>query len=79
MTPQPPPEDIAAWRNRFIIMNVTRIAASLFVLLGLLVWQSDAIVEGGSIIGLPMAILGLIVSFGAPVLMSRKWRSPPER
>ncbi len=35
MTPQ---EDIAVWRNRFILINLTRIGGTLIVLVGLLFW-----------------------------------------
>jgi hypothetical protein len=74
----PPPPDNATWRNRFIFLNVSRIAATMLVLFGLVLWQSDAVVEGGSILGLPLMLLGLLGSFGAPHLLARKWRTPPE-
>jgi len=69
--------DEKTWRNRFILMNLARIAATIFVLFGLLVWQSDVVVKGGSIIGFPMALIGLVASFGIPKWLSRRWRSPP--
>ena len=73
------PVDDATWRNRFILMNVARIAGTVVVLLGLLLWQSDKFVEGGSIIGFPIALIGLAVSFGAPRWLAHKWSNPPER
>ena len=70
--------DEATWRNRFIIMNLTRIGGTIVVLIGLLAWHSDWIERGGSLeIGLPMALIGLLVSFGGPVYLSRRWRQPP--
>ncbi len=71
--------DEATWRNRFILMNLSRIGGTIMVLIGLLVWQSDKFVEGGSIVGFPIALIGLVASFGAPRWLARKWRTPPER
>jgi hypothetical protein len=74
MTPQ---EQEAMWRNRFILMNLVRIGATIAVLLSLALWQSDLIVEGGSIIGFPLALGFLVVSFLAPKWLARRWREPP--
>ena len=72
------PQDAALWRNRFIIINLVRIGATIVVLLALLLWQSDVFVEGGTIIGFPLAIAALIVSFFGPQWLARRWRTPPE-
>ena len=71
------PDQDALWRNRFILMNLARIGATLVVLLGILIWQTDWLREGGlPEVGLPMALIGLIVSFGAPKWLARRWRTP---
>jgi hypothetical protein len=72
----PPAPDEATWRRRFILMNVARIAATVLVLVGILLWQSDTFLEGGSIVGLPLALIGLVASFGAPKWLARRWRTP---
>ena len=74
MTPQ---EDETLWRNRFIAVNLLRIGATAVVLFALALWQSDAVVEGGSIIGLPIALAALVVSFWGPKWLASRWRSPP--
>ena len=74
MTPQ---EDEALWRNRFIVLNLTRIGGTVLVLVALLLWHSDVFVEGGTILGLPLALIGLVISFGGPRFLSRRWRTPP--
>jgi hypothetical protein len=74
MTPQ---EEEELWRNRFILVNLLRIGATAVVLFALALWQSDLIVEGGSIVGLPLALAGLVVSFWGPKWLARKWRMPP--
>ena len=65
------------WRNRFIAMNLLRIGATIIVLLGILLWQSDVIVEGGHISGLPIAFAALVVSFFGPKWLAARWRTPP--
>ena len=77
--PQRAPLSEADWRNRFIIINLVRIGGTAIVLLGLLIWQSDWIRAGGwPVLGLPMALLGLVASFGGPRFLAAKWRTPPE-
>ncbi len=81
MTPEPPrPVSEETWRNRFITIQLTRIGGTLVVLFGLLVWNSDWLRQGGAIeIGFPLALVGLAISFGAPLYLARKWRTPPDR
>ena len=72
------PIDEETWRNRFIMMNLTRIAGTAIVLVALGIWHSDWITQGGNIaIGLPLALIGLLISFGGPRYLARKWRTPP--
>lgn len=70
------PNDIVA-RNRFIIIQLSRIGATVVALLGVLLWQSDVFVQGGHITGFPIALAGLVTSFMAPVWLARRWRTPP--
>ena len=72
-----PKEDETLWRNRFILFNLTRIGGTVLVLLALLLWQSDVFVEGGTILGFPLALIGLVISFWGPKHLARKWRTPP--
>ena len=75
MTEQP--IDEATWRNRFIILNLTRIGGTLIVLIGLIAWHTEWVRPGGAIeIGLPLALIGLVASFAGPRLLARKWRTP---
>lgn len=75
-----PQDDTAMWRNRFILINLTRIGGTIVVLIGLLVWQTDWLRQGGvAEVGLPMALIGLVVSFAGPQWLTRRWRTPPEQ
>ena len=65
-------------RNRFIIINLVRIGGTVLTLLALLLWQSDIFVDGGTILGFPLALVGLVISFFGPQYFARRWRTPPE-
>ncbi|MGQ0660320.1 hypothetical protein [Sphingosinicella sp.] len=71
------PQDVAMWRNRFVIIQLSRIGGTVVALLGILLWQADTFVQGGHIAGFPLALAGLAISFGAPVWLARRWRTPP--
>jgi hypothetical protein len=78
MNPDPGPISEETWRNRFITIQLTRIGGTLVVLFGLFVWHSDWLRSGGvAEVGLPLALIGLTVSFGGPAWLARKWRTPP--
>jgi hypothetical protein len=71
------PQDVAMWRNRFIVIQLSRIGGTVIALLGVLLWQSDVFVRGGHVAGFPMALIGLVISFWAPLWLARRWRTPP--
>jgi hypothetical protein len=59
-------------------MNLVRIGGTIVVLIGLAMWHSDWIRPGGAMdIGLPLALIGLVISFFAPKWLARRWRTPP--
>ena len=64
-------------RNRFVVMNLVGIGGTIVVLFSLLLWQTDRIVAGGSILGLPLALVGLFISFLGPRWLARRWKTPP--
>ena len=73
------PADDATWRNRFIVMNLIRIGGTVGVILSLLLWQSDVFVQGGTILGLPLGLAFLVLSFFGPKVYASRWRKPPAR
>lgn len=74
-----PAEEEALWRNRFILLNLVRIGGTLLVMVALYLWYGDAIRPGGSIqVGLPLALIGLVISFYGPRQLARRWRRTPD-
>lgn len=71
------PQDVALWRNRFILLNLTRIGGTVLVLVALLFWQGDTFIAGGTPFAIPFVFLGLVISFYGPRYISRNWRTPP--
>jgi hypothetical protein len=71
-------DETAMWRNRFILLNLIRIGGTIGVLLSILLWQSDVFVRGGSILGFPLALICLAISFFGPKQAAGRWRTPPE-
>lgn len=67
------PDEDSLWRNRFILLNLVRIGGTVLVLFALALWQSDLIVQGGTPIGFPLALIGLAISFVGPKYLARKW------
>ena len=68
-------DDDALWRSRFILVNLVRIGGTVLVLFALALWQSDLIVEGGTVAGFPIAIIGLVISFWGPKALAARWRN----
>ena len=67
--------DESVWRDRFIQLNMTRIGGTLIVLLGMIVWYTNVFAPGGSLlVGLPLCLIGLAVSFGGPIWMTKRWK-----
>ena len=74
MTPQ---DDETLWRNRFIAINLVRIGGTIVVLIGLAIWHTDFLAEGGTLVlGLPITLAGLVASFWGPKWLAARWRTP---
>ena len=69
----------ATWRKRFILINLVTIGGTILALFGLLLWQTDYIVEGRSVVGFPLALVGLFISFFAPRMMASRWKRSGEK
>ena len=63
------------WRSRFIQINFVRLGGTAIVFIGLAIWYTNVLVPGGTIaLGLPIALVGLVVSFLGPKWLARHWK-----
>lgn len=69
----------STWRNRFILVNLATIAGTVLALFGLVLWQTNYVVTGGSAVGFGLALVGLAISFFAPRLLSSRWKKNDRR
>ncbi len=67
-------DDLA--RNRYLAISFTRIAGVAMVILGLLVTQRA--IEWPMEVGYVLVAVGIVDVFVAPLVLARRWRSPPE-
>jgi hypothetical protein len=56
------------------VVNLATIAGALLALFGILLWQTSYVVSGGSVLGFPLALIGLAVSVFAPRLLASRWK-----
>lgn len=67
-------------RSRFLALTLARLGGVVVVMLGIAIWQSDLVVDGGSAaLGVPVFLLGLAETMFLPKFMASKWRTPDER
>ena len=64
----------ATWRKRFFLMVGLQLGGTAIALFGLLLWQTDYVVQGGSVWGFGLALLGLVISFFGPRRLARHWK-----
>ena len=69
------PDDTRA-RNRFIVIQLVRLGGVAVVLFGLLVMNGR--IDWPREVGFVLAAAGLFEALLAPLLLSRKWKTPSE-
>lgn len=66
-------------RTRYAILSALRASGVLLMVLGLWIWNSDILRDGGwPLVGVPLFALGFFESLILPQIFARKWRTPPE-
>jgi hypothetical protein len=75
MTPEEP-ERLA--KSRFQTLQLLRFTGIIVTIIGMWVWAGDIIREGGwPLVGAPIFALGMFEALVAPVMLARRWKSPP--
>lgn len=62
-------------RQRFIVLQLLRLSGAFFALLGLLVVARR--IDLPVIAGYAFLIVGFVDLFVAPLLLAKRWKSPP--
>lgn len=72
------PDDEA--RNRWIVLQAMRVMGVALVVLGILMSQDriDMVGENNRLVGYFFIAIGLVDAFAMPLVLARKWRTPPE-
>ena len=63
-------------RNRWLVINAVRVAGVAMVLVGILGLRG--VFAYPAVAGYILLVVGLFDIFVAPLLLARKWRTPPE-
>jgi hypothetical protein len=71
---EPAPDSLA--RQRFLVMQVMRLAGMALVVFGVLI--ARGIVPLPAIAGYVLAVVGIFDAFMMPVILARRWKSPPQ-
>ncbi len=70
--PDPVSDDVA--RNRFIVLNLVRLAGTALTVVSMLI-LGDAI-DAPYALGYVLLGLGLVAIFATPLMLARRWRTP---
>ena len=62
-------------RNRWLVINAVRVAGVAMVLVGILGLRG--VIEYPDVAGYILLVVGLFDIFAVPLLLARKWRTPP--
>lgn len=66
--------DEAMWKRRFLAFTLVRLAGLAIFFLGIAITFGDLLRDGGwPIVGVPVAIIGLVDAVFSPRLMKKIW------
>ena len=67
-------------RGRLLQLTLIRLAGVVLMFGGLLIATTDLLRDGGvPLVGVPIALLGLLESLLLPKMFARRWRTPGDR
>lgn len=67
-----PPEEVLA-RQRYVILNMVRIGGLAMLLVGVAI--ARGVVDGPYVLGVVLAVAGLLDFFFVPRLLARRWKA----
>lgn len=63
-------------RNRFVVLNLVRLSGAVMLTFGLLA-VAGALPALPTIVGYALVVIGLVDFLVVPVMLARRWRTPP--
>ncbi len=63
-------------KARWMMLQLIRLGGLLFILGGMVVLSGS--VSGPPVLGIGLLLIGLFEFFFLPVMVARRWKSPPE-
>ena len=67
-------DDEAVWKRRFLVFTLVRLAGLAMFFLGVAIAFGDLVREGGwPLVGIVVAILGLVDAVFAPRILKMQW------
>ncbi|MBN9505699.1 MAG: hypothetical protein J0I69_06695 [Altererythrobacter sp.] len=69
------PVDDETARRRWSVIQAVRFAGVALVLVGILIRY--AVIPAPLAVGVALIVVGLVGTFFMPVMLARKWRTPP--
>ncbi len=67
-------DDEAVWKRRFLVFTLVRLAGLAMFFLGVAIAFGDLVREGGwPVVGIVVAILGLVDAVFAPRILKMQW------
>jgi hypothetical protein len=72
-----PDDEHSRARSRFFALVLMRLSGILVMALGLAIWRTDLLRDGGwPAVGIPLALLGFVESILLPKFVAHRWRTP---
>jgi len=66
-------------KSRFQTIQLVRFVGVLLMILGMWIGAGDILREGGwPVVGVPVFVIGAVEALILPMLLARRWKSPPE-
>lgn len=66
-------------RSRWQTMQLLRFTGIIVMIIGMWIWAGDILRIGGwPMLGVPIFALGIFEALVLPVLLAKRWKSPPQ-
>lgn len=65
-------------KSRYQSIQLCRFTGVIVMILGMWIWTGDILREGGWMaLGMPLFLLGVFEALWLPIILARRWKTPP--